>query len=305
MENDIVLPNIIMDTDNGNTVITNRTVLTILTFTTSTIGVGLSIIALVLLIVTAVLFVEWRRSFKNQLLIQFMLARFFFTIARYFYDVTKVFDLNVTPESFASLDVLILFYTEMVLLAWMAMFTKQMYNSLVKVLVFEYPRLWKVSIATWLTPCFCATVFFIIYMIRHQFLNIYIVYLSVIKLPVIIFIAILLIRTTKSIININMSRTENNSRILIVMVGLIFMFCIQQAVVDIYTLVAIIITRRKNEMPIVIHIIFVILNICAIYHCAFSIMFWLFGNAQTRKLWKFERKHEMPQKCLSLRVSTK
>lgn len=305
MENSGFIPTIVTDMDNGNTIISNRTVLTILTFTTSTIGVALSTIALVLLIVTAILFAEWRRTYKNQLLIQFMLARFFFTIARYYYDVTKVFDINVTPKLFTNLDMFILIYTEMVLLAWIVVFTKQMYDSLAKLFVFETPRLWKVSLATWLTPCICALVFVVIYVIRFEQLRLYLVYLLILKLPIIVFITVLLVRTTKSIIDVNKSNTENNSRIVMVMICLIYVFCIQQLGVDIYKLVVVIIMNKKNEMPDILHTFFVILNICAIYHCAFSIMFWLFGNARTRKLWKFGKKHESPQKCLPSRLSTK
>lgn len=290
MEEDIITSKIIADLDNGIVIIANRTGLTILTFTLSTIGIALSTITLVLLIVTAILFAEWRQNYKNQLLIQFMLARFLYTIARYFYDVTEVFDINVTPQFFTNLDMFILFYTEMALVAWMVVFTKQMYDSLVKIFVFEYPRLWKVSLATWIIPCISATVFFVIYVIRFQQVRLYLVYLLVFKLPIVIFTAILLIVTTKSILSTN-QRTENYSRILIVMVGLLFMFCIQQIVVDVYKIVAIIIMHRINEMPDFLQTGFVIFNILAIYHCAFSIMFWLFGNAQTRKLWKFERKH--------------
>lgn len=305
MENSGIVPTILADMDNGNTIISNRTVLTILTFTTSTIGIALSTIALVLLIVTAILFAEWRRNYKNQLLIQFMLARFFFTIARYYYDVTKVFDINVIPKLFTNVDMFILIYTEMLLLAWIAVFTKQMYDSLAKLFIFETPRLWKVSLVTWITPCFCATVFVVIYVLRFQQLRLYLVYLLILKLPIIVFIAILLVKTTKSIIDVNKSKTENNPRIVMVMVCLIYVFCIQQIAVDIYKLVAVIIMNRKNEMPDILHTFFVILNIGAIYHCAFSIMFWLFGNAQTRKLWKFGKNHESPQKCLPLRLSTK
>lgn len=305
MENILSTTYKIPDLDNGNVIISNGTVTTILTFTLSTIGVTLSTIALVLVIVTAILFAQWRENYKNQLLMQFMLARYLFTMARYFYDVSRMLDINVTPEFFTNLDMFILVYTEMLLMAWMTVFTKQMYDNLVKLFVVEHPRLWKVSVATWLIPCICATGFFILFILRFRKLFLYLVYLIVLKLPVLVIIAVWLIQTTKSILTVNKSKTESNSRIVVVMVALIFMFCIQQVVTDTYKVVAIIIVNRKNELPDIIHITLVIFNIFAIYHCAFSIFFWLFGNAQTRKLWKFKSKHEASQNCLSLKISTK
>lgn len=293
------------DLDNGNVIISNRTVATIVTFTLSTIGVTLSTVALVLVIATAVLFAQWRQNYKNQLLMQFMLARFLFTMARYFYDVTRVLEINVTPAFFTHLDLLILFYTEMVLLAWMTVFTKQMYDNLVKLFVVGHPPLWKISLATWLIPSFCATGFFVLFVLRFRKLFLYLVYLLILKLPVLVIIAVLLIKTIKSIVTVNKSKTESNSRIVIVMVALIFMFCIQQVIIDTYKVVAVIIVNRMNELPDIIHTTLVIFNIFAIYHCALSIFFWLFGNSQTRKLWKFKSKHEASQNCLSLRISTK
>lgn len=289
----------------GNIIITNDTVLSILTFTASTIGIALSIISLLLLVVTAILFSEWRQNYKNKLLIQFMLARFLYSLARYLYDVTKLFHVYLLPNFFKDLDMLILFYTEMALMAWMVVFTKHMYDCFVKLFNVEQPRVLKVSLAAWLTPLLCSTVFFILYVFTNNTLLLYGLYLTLLKFPIIIVIAVWLIRTLKSIINVNQSRTENNLRIIMVMIVLIFFFCIQQIVIDVYKLVVTIIVHVMKEMPNILKPALIFFNIAALYHCAIAILFWLFGNTRTRKLWKCKGKNEEQAKSSDVQISIK
>ncbi|CAH2235086.1 jg7497 [Pararge aegeria aegeria] len=126
--------------------------LTTFTFAVSTFGMVLSIIALVLLLLTALLFIEWRKIYKNQVLIQFMIARFLYSAVRYFYDITQLFDIRPSYFHPIYLDAIPLAYTEMVLVTWMCIFSKLMYESFVKVFNVGTPSLLKLSLAAWLVP---------------------------------------------------------------------------------------------------------------------------------------------------------
>ncbi|CAF4897947.1 unnamed protein product [Pieris macdunnoughi] len=53
----------------------------ILRFSAITIGMVCSTVAMIFLLATTCFFVEWRRRPKNQILTQFMIARFFYTFS--------------------------------------------------------------------------------------------------------------------------------------------------------------------------------------------------------------------------------
>lgn len=256
---------------------------TIFTLTCSSVGIALSAAALALLILTAFLFAEWRQSYKNQLLIQFMLARLFYTSVRFFSDIQHVFKMCSTSDSLIFLDILTMIYTEMVLIAWMFVFSRQMYISLVKVFVTE-SNIWKVSVCAWLVPAMISLLLHtILYFSRDTYTTFFILYVVLIKWPVLIANAVLLILVLRSVL-INNRNTEKNIRIVVVMIVLIFVFCFQQMLIDITKIVFIKFVERNCIMSTSL----LISNILSMYHCAFSIVFWVLGNANTRKLWKFQ-----------------
>lgn len=259
----------------------NDTFLTELTMALSTIGLVLSVCALLLLIATACLFSEWRKSFKNQLLIQFMLSRFCYTFVRYLYDMMSVFEFCIRADCVIYLNEISLIYTEAALVAWMFVFTKHMYSSLVRVFSVTKPSLWKVSMATWFTPLTISMVSFMTYRSQEgNDLLFFFIYLALFKWPVLIANAMLLIMILKSITKKNISKVNDNKsnfRLVIVMNILIWTFCFQQVFVDIYKILYIIFNLKPN--------LFLTYNIASMYHCAFSITFWVLGNADTRKLW--------------------
>lgn len=265
----------------------NDTFLTILTLTISTIGITLSGVALALLILTAVLFAEWRRNYKNQLLIQFVTARIIYTLTRYFYDITRAFELYQRTDVTLHFHLLVFFYTEMALVFWMFVFSKQMHKSLVKVFSVQTHSIVKVSLCAWGLPVLFLAPFYLLLIVRkREGVQMYMIFIFLTKWPVLAANAVLLILVLKSILKTNQSRTGSNLRIVIVIMILIFMFCFQQFFVDIYKIIFIKVYYSTDEVTLYLGSSVVILNLLSIYNCAFSMVFWVFGNERTRKLWR-------------------
>lgn len=251
----------------------NCTVLVSVIDVSATIGMALSTFAFALLLLTAVLFHEWRKNYKNQLLIQFMFARFLYTLRRYKLNMVYVFDENVVVK----IRIFMLVYTELALVLWMFIFSKHMYDCFVKVFNGTRPNLCIVTLVTWLAP---AVVTFIIYF--YSYLNDDMQYTKLLiclfffKWPVLCANGVMIVLILKSILSLNLSSTEKNVRIVFVGIVLIFSFCVQQVILDVCRLI-----NKLDNIGLAI----VFLNIFTMYHCAFSIFFWLFGNAKTRALW--------------------
>ncbi|KAG6461285.1 hypothetical protein O3G_MSEX012531 [Manduca sexta] len=261
----------------------NETILTILTLVCSSIGIALSAAALLLLFLTAILYAEWRRNYKNQLLIQFMIARFLYTFVRYFYDIRNVLNWYINNDAAIYFDMLWMFYTETTLVFWMYTFSKQMYDSLVKVFVVENKKLWKVSVIAWLMPALITIALMLLFYIYHELsYNLFFFYILFVKWPMLIANAVLIILALKSVLKNNKSGAESNGRIVVVMIILIFMFCIQQVLIDSYKIMYILLLHKYSLSS---HLLLTG-NILSLYHCAFSIIFWVFGNAKTRRMWR-------------------
>lgn len=270
---------------------------TIVTLVCSSIGIALTAAALTLLVLTASLFAEWRKSYKNQLLIQLMFARLFYSAFRFFMDIQTMFQKCPLTNKFLSLDIFCMFYTEMVLVLWMFIFSRQMYISLVKVFA-ENSSIWVVSLCAWMGPGIVTPFLYILFTSGDQFYKYFVLYLVLLKWPVLIANAVILILVLKSILT-NSIKTENCRRIILVMIVLIFTFGFYQIVVDIGKLYYIRTTYSSGVMKT----IFLISNILSMYHCAFSITFWVLGNASTRKLWLFRGKGLRDKIRLSTRFS--
>lgn len=276
----------VIEIEHGSVILASEndtSLMTIITLTFSTIGIALSGAAIVLLLLTAYLFVEWRQNYKNQLLIQFMISRFLYTVVRYLYDINNVFSLCVNDGCVIYLDVLAMVYTEMLLISWMFIFSRNMYESFVNILVADPSNIWRVSIPAWIVPGCASLLLHLLFKLQknHDFLMFF-VYLILFKWPVLIANAVTLSLVLKSILKINLSKTENNKRIILVMIALIFMFCFQQLLLDTIKIVhALFVTQYTISSYILI-----LSNIFLFYHCALSIIFWVFGNEKTRKLWK-------------------
>uniref|UniRef100_A0A1E1WPH1 G-protein coupled receptors family 2 profile 2 domain-containing protein n=1 Tax=Pectinophora gossypiella TaxID=13191 RepID=A0A1E1WPH1_PECGO len=287
-------PIYIPEMDQGNVIIRNETYLTTLTVTMSTIGITLSASAVFIMLLTAILFEEWRRIYKNQLLMQFMISKFVFTVTRYFIDINITFNLYEVNQLHLYVLVFLTLYTEAALVSWMFVFTKQMYNSLVKVFNVHEHNLWKVSTLAWLLPLLPATMLYISVLMDYMKLQIYGVYVFLIKWPVLFANAYLLIQVIRSVLSTNKSNPQSNRRIIIVMIVLIFNFCIQQLFIDTFKIFLVTYINNRSDFPFVTSVIVVVYNISSLYHCAFTIFFWLFGNQQTRRLWKFESNTRSP-----------
>lgn len=259
---------------------------TIFTLVWSSTGIALSTAALVLLILTAALFAEWRKSYKNKILIQFMLARFLYTFVRFFGDVQKLFNMCPYSGSVILLDIVFMIYTEMALVCWMFVFSRQIYINLVNVFITESWTLWKVSLCAWLGPTSVAVLLHCMFHLGEEATHKYLIlYILLIKWPLLITNAVLLILALISVIK-NSIKSKKNIRIVLVMIMLIFLFCFQQMVLDVFKIVFLEIEHTKKF----INTIIIVSNIFSMYHCAFSICFWVLGNANTRKLWKFNSK---------------
>lgn len=263
---------------------------TAFTFSLSTAGILLSATTVILLILTAILFKEWRESYKNQLLIQFMIARFIYTFVRYFYDVKRVFGFCVRHDCIIYLDQFSMVYTEATLISWMFVFTKQMYDSLVKVFAIEKPNIIKVSLLTWILPGIVSVILYCLFYLQNDSdFQYFYMYILLVKWPVLIGTAVLLIIILRSVMKTNKNSAGKNSRIVFVMILLICMFCVQQLILDGYKIAYVIVLYRYSLSTYVL----LIGNIFLMYHCPFSIIFWVFGNAKTRLLWmqRFKRRN--------------
>lgn len=278
----------ILDLDQGSVIVyppANDTFLTILTLTCSTLGVALSALALVLLLLTALLFVEWRQNYKNQLLIQFMIARFLYTGVRYFTDIIRAYELREADVLHRHTIIMIL-YSEMALVSWMFFFSKHMHGSLVK--VFNVPKqcLWKVSLCAWLLPGLVTVLLLYTFSIPvFREIWCYIIYVLAVKWPVLGANAVLLILSLKYILSTNLSSTESNTRIVVVIISLIFVFCFQQVIIDIVLFICLAL-MSNGGLPLPLSISLIVFNVLMLYQCAFSTLFWLVGNVHTRKLWR-------------------
>ncbi|CAH0626912.1 unnamed protein product [Chrysodeixis includens] len=271
---------------------------TIVTLVCSSIGIALTAAALTLLVLTASLFPEWRKSYKNQLLIQLMFARLFYSAFRFFIDLQKMFQTCPLTQKFLSGDLFGMFYTEMVLVLWMFIFSRQMYISLVKVFA-ENSSIWGVSLFAWLGPVAVTSILYALFTSGDKFYKYFVLYLMVFKWPVLIANAVILILVLKSVIT-NSIKTENCRRIIVVMIILIFTFGFYQIVVDVCKIYYIRVTYNGGIMQTLL----MISNILSMYHCAFSITFWVLGNASTRKLWLFRGKGLRDKIRLSTRFSS-
>lgn len=293
---------IIIDKDISLSEDNNATFISKTTFILSTFGMVLSILSMTMLILTAILFSEWRQSCKNQLLLQFMIARFIFSFVRYLDDVMKF--LNICNRDFNPiyLGQLPLAYTEMVLVTWMYVFSKQMHDSLVRVFNTGSSKLLKVSLSAWLIPALVSILSYLTYNMQvGKEIQIFVIYLFLIKWPALCANGILLISSLRAIISANISKTESNPRIILVMLILIFTFCIQQAAMDFHKLVYVIF--HFDNMTADVPLFFVFTNILSIFQCAASILFWLFGNKRTRVLWRFssyQRKQSEQPSCSTI-----
>lgn len=271
---------------------------TLVTLICSSIGIGLTAAALTLLILTASLFAEWRKNYKNQLLIQLMFARLFYSAFRFFIDLQKLLHICPLTNKFVSLDIFFMFYTEMVLVLWMFIFSRQMYISLVKVFA-ENSSIWIVSLCAWMGPGVVTCLLYLLFTSGDKYYKYFVLYFLLFKWPVLIANAVILILVLKSILT-NSIKTENSRRIIVVMIILIFTFGFYQIVVDVFKLYYIRTTYTSGVMKT----IFLVSNIMSMYHCAFSITFWVLGNASTRKLWLFRGKGLRDKIRLSTRFSS-
>lgn len=266
----------------------------------SSLGIVLCGVSLILLALTAILFAEWRNSYKNQLLIQLILARYVYTLVRYGYDIRQYFRLNVTVDYQIYLNHFFMVYTELTLVVWMYVYTKQMYRSLVHVFDPDQPNIWKVTITTWFLPGL-VTLFIhsIYYLQNYSSFTTFILYLIIFKWPFLVLNAIMLIRILKSLVK---NKKKTNFKAIILIYILIFVFCFQQLFVDIYRVLYISYIYKIRYAP---HLL-IASHVSALYHCVAAVMFWIFGNANTRKMWKnaILCKTPLMKTQLGLRTST-
>ncbi|CAG9132770.1 unnamed protein product [Plutella xylostella] len=276
--------NIIFSPSNNNT-----HGLTLATFALSTIGMVLSSAAIGLLLLTAILFEQWRQNYKNQLLMQFIIARFFYTSANYILDSTKLFGVN-TSEGYLYYDIYLLLYTELSAVTWILVFTREMYDCLVRVLYVRGNNIvMKTSLFAWLTPAVVVSIMCVSYYFTGNYLELIFVYVFVIKLPCIVCIASLLFFINRSVLRRNrLQRTRSNIKIVIVMIFMIITFVVLQLVHDVYEVIYVLLANHNTSLHDSIKGVLVTFNIAALYQCSFSTMFWLFGNEKTRKMWKFK-----------------
>lgn len=256
------------------------TLSTIIQFSIITIGMIFSTVAMIFLLATFCLFVEWRRRLKNQILTQFMIARFFYTLTRYLYDVFNICEVQIFSK-FCNNFVLHV-STEASLIIWMFLFTKQMYYSFVKVFNVKKTSTLIVFTVAWLTPLFiavlsCVSCFLYYVKLQGEFICLYLLF---VKWPLLIVNGVFLMMILKAIFSRISKKTDNNFRIVIVMVTLLFTFCVQQIIVDVHKIFYIL-SYDKDK----ISNFFYFATVVAVYHCAFSIFFWLFGNKRTVELW--------------------
>lgn len=273
---------------------------TFITLVISSLGVGLSVCAFFLLILTAFLFAEWRQNRKNQIIIQFMLARILYMLVRYVVDIEKVFTDFDIGCNMRPIRILAIIYTECTLIAWMCQFTKHMNDSLVKVFNVSKQNMFELSFCTWAIPGIVSGLLFIAYTLQNSKDSyiVFLIYLVFIKWPVLSVNAYFLITAIKAILITNQSHTENNIRIIVVMIVLLFCFSFQQVIVDVSKIIHFLVTTQSQRRYLLV------LNILAIYQCAVSITFWVFGNSKTRNLWKCGNKSKSASPSqLAFRIS--
>lgn len=264
----------------------NSTVLMDFIYMSRSIGIVLLACTLCLLILTAGLFKEWRQNYKNQLLIQFMFSRFLYALRGYVSS-----RMHTEIITFHTIGSLTMIYTELALVFWMFVFSKHMYDCFVKVFKLRNPNLYLVSLCTWLLPGVITLVFYLSFCVKNeQYHRNVLICLFVVKWPVICVVFIFLILILRSILKFNLSNSESNTRIIVVINILIFSFCIHQMFADIYRIVY----KIDNATKYVV----ISFNILSMYHCTISILFWVFGNSKTREMWKFTQSGTMQQSLL-------
>lgn len=262
----------------------NTTTLTKVTFFTSSAGVAASLMSIVLLLITAFAFVEWRRSFKNQLLIQLVLARFLYTFMRYYHDIRVLFHLCDRYNCIKQVDWFFLIHTEIFMVCWMFVFTKHMHTSLVKVF-FDKRNIYKVTFLTLLVSYIIAgAVYFMMFGFGGRSINLktYLIYLLLFKWPILIWNAVMLVQILLNVLKSNNAKSKvnrrGNIRTIIVMRMLLFVLCFHQIFLDIFNICSVFFDLSSLVM--------VICNTTTLYQSASTTFFWIFGNDRTRQLWK-------------------
>lgn len=274
-----------------NTLFNTSSNFTVTFFIVSGVGLSLSSVAVALLILTAILFKQWRDNYKNILLLQFIISRYLYVLSRYFLEITAHAGRCRPSEGiFLYFNFFTLFYTELALVTWMFVFSKQMHDSLVKVF---YKRtghfLLKTSLAAWLVPAAIVTsIILALQLIKILYIQVFIAYVFLIKWPLVFSNAILLVLVLRSVIKSNNIRNESNKRIVIVMILMIYFFCFQQVIHDVHEIVYIVSSDTMGPQDIMFSF-FITFNIFILFQCPVSTMFWLFANAETRALWSFPK----------------
>lgn len=262
-------------TDKGNV-----TLITKITLVTSTAAIVSAAVAVLLLIFTACLFKEWRRSYKNQLLIQLILIRFTYTLLRYLHDILKFYANKDQLGGVVYLDKYLMIYTELTLILFMLIFTRHMYEKLVK--VFDKRRsIWKVSLGTRIVSCLTSIVVYLLFGWGSNGVTfkIFFLYLGVLKWPLLLGNAVMLFVIMKTVIKSNrIVQHRRNLRPVCVISLLMFTLCFNQMFVDIYKLV-----HFFYKLP---SVTLIISNTLTVFQCTFSVIFWIFGNKNTCLLWK-------------------
>lgn len=303
----------VWDLDQGQVIYApenETTVVTVITLVASSSGIALSATALALLLLTALLFPEWRQSYKNQVLIQFIIARFIYVLLRYFNNVRNVFGLMAIDDEHFYLRrqmsmSYILMYTEMSFIIWMTIFSKQIYESMVKVFHTHKGSIWKTVLLGWGVPILSAFIFnFAVFFFKNSYVEVHLVYYIFMKWPILFANAGFLYISLRTVLKTNV-RVKNNRRITIVMVWLIYVFSIQLLFMDIYRIIHIMLHQRQVRAPPVVQGIYVISNIASLYQFAFSATFWVLGNAKTRQYWRFAPKNERVISQISTRVNNR
>ncbi|GBP59821.1 hypothetical protein EVAR_30090_1 [Eumeta japonica] len=178
----------------------NTTSVSGISFALQTIGITSTILTLTLLLLTCALHREWRQTFKNQLLVQLMISRFLHVLARYVYDTALMLGHYEDGDTWIRYDVLSFVYTELVVSSWMFVFTKNMYDDLVKVItVKKSHRLLKASLGCWLAPLPPSLVGSVFYT-REPSLELYLYFLyCTLKWPILIANGCILLKIIKSL----------------------------------------------------------------------------------------------------------
>lgn len=281
-----------MDILHLSSLASNETKLNIITFALSTIGCTLSIIALTMLIFTAILFSEWWRKYKNQVLIQFMIARFFYILSRYIFDASLIFGFYMKSTFMQNYDFIIHVFTELSLVAWMSVFAHTLHESLVIVIVMPSRyRLLRASLGAWLVPAASSFLLCLNSYVKQTItLSDFLIFFILVKWPLLLWNAVLLMKSLKSLSSKHRTlchnRPDNNVKIVLTMVFLLFIFSLQQIIHDICKIVYLILYHKYDFVSYNIQNWVITVNILALYYCPISVSFWIIGNKHTRGLWK-------------------